>query len=144
MVLRDASAFKNEHWKVTIVNCHWPCYKQCMLLSCSADNILFVDQGRFAAFKPRVHLPPRPKREWSNKEKMRGNNPSGSFSIFKYSRATLLQFPKYSSDGGWSQNAGEVGPFQVSCPSRWSLSLNCIDQLDVIYHHPEKNSPTIC
>ena len=69
---------------------------------------------------------------------MRGNNPSGSFSIFKYARATLLQLQKYSSDGEWSQNAGEVGPFQVSCPTRLSLSLNCIDQLDVIYRHPEK------
>ena len=66
--------------------------------------------------------------------------------LFPYSnfKSNPLQLQKYSSDGGWSQNAGEVGPFQVSCPTRWSLSLNCIDQLDVIYRHPEKNSPSIC
>ena len=60
--------------------------------------------------------------------------------LFPYSnfKSNPLQLQKYSSDGGWSQNAGEVGPFQVSCPTRLSLSLNCVDQLDVIYHHTKK------
>ena len=90
---------------------------QCMLLR-SADNILFVDQGRFAAFKPRVHLPPRPKREWSNKEKMWGNNPSGSFSIFKFQEqpfaiAKIFKWRRVESECRWFWSFPSYLPYKI-------------------------------